>query len=174
MQIIEKPPPPRQVVYVDNPSPPPVVVVSRPPPPPLVVFSRPPPPRPPVLVTRPRPPPVVVSRPRAPAVVPRPAPRRPPSLPLVVEPVRLNEPSVPPRVRERGVPRPANVPSSNRAPVSITNPDRSLQLRDVVAQNRARRGTRLSRPRRQIYEEQNRDLPTYRRNIVKNGFMVHK
>jgi hypothetical protein len=45
---------------------------------------------------------------------------------------------------------------------------------DVVAQNRARRGGRIPKPRREVDEEKVYDKPTYQRNIIKNGFIVHK
>ena len=49
-----------------------------------------------------------------------------------------------------------------------------MRLMDVIAQNRARRGTRLPRPRREVDEAKVYDPPTYNRNIIKNGFIVHK
>ena len=138
----------------------PVVVVGRPPPPAHVVFSRAPPPRSPILV----------SRRQALPEAPRPALRRAPSLPLHVEPVRLNEIDDSPRMRSRPIPRATNAPFNNRTTVSMNHPDRSFELKDVVAQNRVQRGTRPSRTRRQIYDEQNPPLTTYRRSIVKNRF----
>ena len=148
------------MVYVDNPSVAPVVVVGRPPPPARVVFSRPPPPRPPILV----------SRRHAHPEAPRSPIRRAPSLPLHLERVRLNEPAASSEMRSRPIPRAADGPVFNRPLVSTNRLDRSFDLKDVVAQNRAERGTRVSRPRRQIYEEENAPLATYRRSIVKKGY----
>jgi hypothetical protein len=45
---------------------------------------------------------------------------------------------------------------------------------DVIAQNRAKRGSRIPKPRREIDEETVYDPPTYNRNLIKNGFIVHK
>ncbi len=58
-----------------------------------------------------------------------------------------------------------NIPKTNEPP---------LRLMDVIAQNRARRGTRIPKPRREVDEEKVYDKPTYQRNIIKNGFIVHK
>lgn len=68
-------------------------------------------------------------------------------------------------------------PSHRRPPVfeSITRVDPpQMRLMDVIAQNRARRGTRIPRPRREVDEAKIYDPPTYNRNIIKNGFIVHK
>lgn len=49
-----------------------------------------------------------------------------------------------------------------------------LRLMDVIAQNRARRGPNIPKPRREIDEAKVYDPPTYKRNIIKNGFIIHK
>ncbi len=49
-----------------------------------------------------------------------------------------------------------------------------ISLKDVVAQNRARRGSRIPKPRREVAEDEFYDLPTYNKNFIKNDFFVHK
>jgi hypothetical protein len=49
-----------------------------------------------------------------------------------------------------------------------------MSLKDVIAGNRARRGSRIPKPRREVDEEACYDPPTYRRNYIKNDFIVHK
>lgn len=58
-----------------------------------------------------------------------------------------------------------NIPKTNEPP---------LRLMDVIAQNRAKRGPGIPKPRREIDEAKVYDPPTYKRNIIKNGFIVHK
>jgi hypothetical protein len=58
-----------------------------------------------------------------------------------------------------------NIPKTNEPP---------LRLMDVIAQNRAKRGSRIPKPRREVDEEKLYDPPTYKRNIIKNGFIIHK
>lgn len=102
----------------------------------------------------------------------------PPSVPLKTN--RFNDLSPPPSHRRPQPPPPpppqpqppsnfdANNNNSNR------NDPPPLRLMDVIAQNRARRGTRPSKPRREVDEAKVYDPPTYNRNIIKNGFIVHK
>ncbi|UJR23926.1 hypothetical protein I4U23_026898 [Adineta vaga] len=97
---------------------------------------------------------------------PPPPPRQP------VKPLRLDEL---PTARQSKPYRPSPRESSNRSlPQLNRKPKPHLSLQEVLAQNRARRGSRIPIPRREIDEEQIYDLPTYRRNYVKNGFIVHK
>jgi hypothetical protein len=49
-----------------------------------------------------------------------------------------------------------------------------ISLKDIVAQNRAKRGAGIPKPRREVDEENFYDLATYNKNIIKNGFIVHK
>ena len=71
-------------------------------------------------------------------------------------------------------------PQSHRKPPPPANPEPAptnpppLRLMDVIAQNRARRGARPPKPRREVDEAKVYDPPTYNRNIIKNGFIVHK
>jgi len=58
-----------------------------------------------------------------------------------------------------------NIPKSTEPP---------LRLMDVIAQNRAKRGGRIPKPKREVDEDKPYDPPTYQRNIIKNGFIVHK
>lgn len=54
------------------------------------------------------------------------------------------------------------------------HPSKYVSLKEVLAENRARRGSRIPKPRREVDEEQLHDLPTYNKNFIKNGFLVHK
>jgi len=54
------------------------------------------------------------------------------------------------------------------------NEQKHISLKDVVAQNRARRGLRIPKPRREVDEDEFYDLPTYNKNFIKNDFIVHK
>ena len=49
-----------------------------------------------------------------------------------------------------------------------------VNLKDILAGNRARRGPRIPKPRREVDDQKLYDLPTYRKNYIKNGFLVHK
>jgi len=156
---MEEPRPTRRTVYVQDPSVP--LPSSRPPPPP----STPPPPPPPASYSPRRSPyqssprPIVNQKSPSPNLT---KPRRrsdlsPPSSTRRQQPTRspsLYEPLVRP-----------NIPKTNEPP---------LRLMDVIAQNRAKRGSRIPKPRREIDEVKVYDPPTYNRNIIKNGFIVHK
>ena len=54
------------------------------------------------------------------------------------------------------------------------NQSKHLSLSEVLAENRARRGSRIPKPRREVDEEELHDPPTYNKNFIKNGFLVHK
>ena len=69
---------------------------------------------------------------------------------------------------------PRSTINNRRSLPPIGNKSKYLTLQEVLAQNRAQRGSRIPVPRREVYEDQIYDLPTYRRNYVKNGFIVHK
>ncbi len=64
--------------------------------------------------------------------------------------------------------------SPNRSFSQIPNKKKQLTLKDILAQNRARRGSRIPIIRREVDEVQYHDLPTYNKNYVKNDFIVHK
>jgi hypothetical protein len=151
-QFVEEPRPTRRAVYLQEPSVP--VPSPRPPPPPISYSPRRsspyhPSPRPPV-------------NPRTPSPIPTKPIRRnnisltPPQLPRKQRTPRspIYEPPVKP-----------NIPKTNEPP---------LRLMDVIAQNRARRGPNIPKPRREIDEAKVYDPPTYKRNIIKNGFIIHK
>lgn len=113
-----------------------------------------------------------------PHVVPPPPPhiqRSPqPSVPLKTS--RFNDISPPPSHRK---PQPISHSDSNHTNTNNNNNSNRndpppLRLMDVIAQNRARRGTRPQKPRREVDEAKVYDPPTYNRNIIKNGFIVHK
>lgn len=132
----------------------------------VFVEENPPPP--------PSPPPVFNSPRRSPQY--QPSPRslvntRSPS-PVRAKPVRRNDPSPPLSSRKPPVARsPLYEPVKPNIPRATDPP---LRLMDVIAQNRARRGTRIPKPRREVDEDKVYDPPTYKRNIIKNGFIVHK
>jgi hypothetical protein len=84
--------------------------------------------------------------------------------PPLDDPPTLPPPVITPAIRQ----------SPKRTLPPITNRSKHLTLQEVLAQNRARRGSRIPVPRREIDEEKFYDPPTYRRNYVKNGFIVHK
>jgi hypothetical protein len=68
--------------------------------------------------------------------------------------------------------------TSRETPIRIisrnTNEQNYISLKEVLAENRARRSSRKPKLRREVDEEQSYDLPTYRKNFVKNNFLVHK
>lgn len=94
-------------------------------------------------------------------------------------------PAAPKSSRRTEVSPPA---SSRRAPTNRSSPiheqlikpniqkstEPPLRLMDVIAQNRAKRGGRIPKPKREVDEDKLYDPPTYQRNIIKNGFIVHK
>ena len=49
-----------------------------------------------------------------------------------------------------------------------------MSLKDVLAENRARRGPRIPKPRREVDEDTSYDPPKYHRSYIKNSFIVHK
>ncbi len=149
---MEEPRPVRRTVYVEEPPVPP----SPPPPPP------PPPPR--------LPPPAPHSPRRSPyQSTPRSnANQKSPS------PTRRNDVSPPTSTRKQQTIRSPTIYDSTVKPNIPTTNEPPLRLKDVIAQNRAKRGGRIPKPRREVYEEQVYDPPTYKRNIIKNGFIVHK
>jgi hypothetical protein len=55
-----------------------------------------------------------------------------------------------------------------------TNGQKYISLKEVLAENRARRGSRIPKPRREVDEEEFHDPPTYHRKFIKNDFLVHK
>lgn len=90
----------------------------------------------------------------------------PPSVPLRTS--RFNDMSPPPTHRK------SQQPNSDMNQNSSRNEPPPLRLMDVIAQNRARRGGRPTKPRREVDEAKVYDPPTYNRNVIKNGFIVHK
>jgi hypothetical protein len=54
------------------------------------------------------------------------------------------------------------------------NEQNYINLKDVLAENRARRGIHIPKPRREIDEEEFYDPPIYNKKFVKNNFLVHK
>lgn len=145
---MEEPRPTRRTVYVEEiPAPPPP-----PSPPPPVTYS-------------PRRTPQFQSSPRPPVY------QRSPS-PIRTKPIRRNDPSPPLSTRKPSMTRsPLYEPVKPNIPKTTEPP---LRLMDVIAQNRARRGSRIPKPRREVDEDNVYDPPTYKRNIIKNGFIVHK
>ncbi|CAF3830672.1 unnamed protein product [Rotaria sordida] len=90
------------------------------------------------------------------------------------KPIRRNEISPPPSTRKQQTARSLPIPESPiRQNISKSN-EPPLRLMDIVAQNRARRGSHIPKPRREVDEEPVYDPPTYSRNLIKNGFIVHK
>ena len=72
-------------------------------------------------------------------------------------------------------PRPSPMRSTPRTiPSQNQNPGKYLPLSQILAANRARRGSRIPKPRREVSEEEFRDPPMYNKNFIKNGFLVHK
>lgn len=55
-----------------------------------------------------------------------------------------------------------------------TNEQKHLSLKDVLAENRARRGSRIPKPRREVDQEEFHDAPINNINFLKNDFLVHK
>lgn len=93
------------------------------------------------------------------------------SLPPIIRTPRINDNLTPRRLTiKQQTPRltPRNILSQNR------NQSRHLPLSEVLAENRARRGSRIPKPRREVDEEELRDPPMYNKNFIKNGFLVHK
>lgn len=150
----------RRQIYLED-SPAPISTSSTPPPPP-------PPPLPATI-------PVSYSPRRSP---PQPSPRplmnqKSPS-PIVRRSIRRTEPTPPPSTRRPQINRSSPVYEPQIKPNIPKTTEPPLRLMDVIAQNRARRGGRIPKPRREVDEENIHDLPTYNRNIIKNGFIVHK
>jgi len=54
------------------------------------------------------------------------------------------------------------------------NEQKHLSLKDVLAENRARRGSRIPKPRRDVDENEFYDLPIYNKDFIKNDSIVHK
>lgn len=163
---MEEPRPTRRTVYVqDSPVPPPLSPVSYYPPPPPV--AQPPPP-----------PPASYSPRRSPY---QPSPRPVPVNQKSPSPTRRNNAS-PTRRNNASPPLSTRKAQTNRSPIyeSPVKPnipktnEPPLRLMDVIAQNRAKRGPGIPKPRREIDEAKVHDPPTYKKNIIKNGFIVHK
>ncbi|CAF3351790.1 unnamed protein product [Rotaria sp. Silwood1] len=90
------------------------------------------------------------------------------------KPIRRNEISPPPSSRKQQT---ARSPPISESSIKVNTPrpnEPPLRLMDIIAQNRAKRGTRIPKPRCEVDEEKVYDPPTYNRNIIKNGFIVHK
>ncbi|CAF3279427.1 unnamed protein product [Rotaria socialis] len=64
--------------------------------------------------------------------------------------------------------------SLNRSLVQKTNEHKHFYLKDILAQNRARRGSRILPPRREIDEEELHEKPLGNRDFIKNDLLVHK
>ncbi len=98
--------------------------------------------------------------------------------PIPMRPIRRSNVSPPPppppaSTRKQKTPRsPIYEPPVRPNIPKPTEPP--LRLMDVIAQNRARRGPNIPKPRREIDEAKVYDPPTYKRNIIKNGFIIHK
>ncbi|UJR24850.1 hypothetical protein I4U23_006219 [Adineta vaga] len=194
--VIQQPPPPpppvQRTIFVKQPSPPPpppvqrTIIVKQPTPPP-------PPPPPPVqrtIIVREPSPPAPVRSPRRKILIPR----TPPPEPAVTTRRTLvlsRSPSPDPAKSSRRTlvfPKSPPIPTlrntSRRTEVIETYSSRRIQdkstddqpptLMEVVAQNRANRRGRVPKPKREVHEDNLYDLPTYHRNVIKNGFMVHK
>ena len=85
-----------------------------------------------------------------------------------------NEMSLPaPTRKQQTIQPPATFPSPIKPNIPKTE-EPPLRLMDIIAQNRAKRGSRIPKPKREVDEEKVYDPPTYRKNFIKNGFIVHK
>ncbi|CAF1279729.1 unnamed protein product [Adineta steineri] len=177
--IIKKPRPPRRTKIIIRErlvTPPP----SPPPPPPPPPLPSPPPPSPPqpsrasrvsyrkIIIPRtPTPERPGVSRrtlvlPRSPSPDPNKSSRR--SLHF------SKSPAIPSLKNTRHIE--VTEPYSSRTPRKTD--DNAPSLMEIVAQNRAKRGGRAPKPKREVEEDRPYDPPTYHRDVVKNGFVVHK
>jgi hypothetical protein len=165
---VEEPPPPRRTVYVRDP----LIPVSSPRPPP-------PPPAPPVSYSPRRSPhypssrPGVTQRSPSPALT-RPNRRKETPPPALTRPNRRKETPPPASTRKKQPARSLPIYEPPVKPSIQKANEQPLRLMDIVAQNRAKRGTRIPKPRREVDEERVYDPPTYHRNVIKNGFIVHK
>ncbi len=104
-------------------------------------------------------------------------PRASPPPPVPLKPLRFNEFTSPRHstIKQQTPRRTTTIHQSpNRSFSQSNNKKKQLTLKDVLAQNRARRGSRIPIIRREVDEVQYHDLPTYNKNYVKNDFIVHK
>lgn len=85
-----------------------------------------------------------------------------------------NRGSPPLSSRKQHITRSPIGPEQSSRPNISKSTEPPLRLMDVIAQNRAKRGSRIPKPRREVDEEKVYDPPTFSRNIIKNGFIVHK
>ncbi|CAF1150154.1 unnamed protein product [Adineta ricciae] len=196
--IIEQP------VYVEAPQPTPrTVIIKQPPPPPppppvqrTIIIKEPPPPASPpvhtiVVQEPPPPPPAPVQSPRRKILVARTPPPEsplPPRRTMAVsrspspDPAKSSRrslvfPKSPPIPTLRNANRRTEVVETYSSRTARTNQplnEQPLSLMEVVAQNRANRRGKVPKPRREVSEDKLYDLPTYHKNVIKNGFMVHK
>ncbi|CAF2496950.1 unnamed protein product [Rotaria sp. Silwood2] len=150
-RYMEEPQPIRRIVYAQDPSVP--LSSSRPDPP----FLSPPSP---------------VRSPYQPSPRPFVTQKSPTQVPT--KPIRRNELSPPPSSRKQQTARSPPILESSVKPNIPKSTEPPLRLMDVIAQNRAKRGSRIPKPKREVDEEKVYDPPTYNRNIIKNGFIVHK
>lgn len=64
--------------------------------------------------------------------------------------------------------------SLNRSLSHSKNEKQHFNLKDILAQNRARRGSRIPKPRREIDEEELHEKPIGNRDFIKDDLLIHK
>lgn len=95
--------------------------------------------------------------------------------PKPAPPIRRHEISPPLSSRKQQTARsPPTFEPSTKSNIPKSNEPPPLRLMDVIAQNRAKRGSRIPKPKREVDEQKVHDPPVYRKNLIKNGFVVHK
>jgi hypothetical protein len=89
-----------------------------------------------------------------------------------VQPLRINEYSSSSHRSRMTQPISRGTPTRNLSRNTIEQ--KSISLNEVLAENRARRGSRIQKPRREVDGEKTYELPPLRKNYVKRDFLVHK
>ena len=62
----------------------------------------------------------------------------------------------------------------NRSTKRNGNEQTQPSLKDIVAQNQARRRTHIMKPRHEVEEEQIADLPICNKTFIKDDFIIYK
>ncbi|CAF1630683.1 unnamed protein product [Rotaria magnacalcarata] len=106
----------------------------------------------------------------------RPSPRALPSVSQII-PLHLNEllSSRRSKMTQQTSQRTRTIHESlSRSLGRNKNEHKHFNLKDILAQNRARRGSRILPPRREIDEEELHEKPLGNRDFIKNDLLVHK
>ncbi|CAF1498353.1 unnamed protein product, partial [Didymodactylos carnosus] len=99
---------------------------------------------------------------------PQPSPRPQP------KPI-LRQNAKPVSIRRHTIRTPVDNPVPPPAPVKIQSNDHTyVRAMDIILANRAKRGWKLPKPKREVEEEKFHDPPQPNKNIIKNGFIIHK